>query len=153
MFTGNKVGIGTTQPERDLHVNGDLAVNEKIYNGEDSTTKVTIGVDSVFVDIENWEYIKMRKKLPGREVLIIDSSVFVRKPWFAPPFVGLNTKNPTRLLDVNGELALLGPIVYREKPSNQFILGNSISRIKLGGDSLFTIRRASATSKLSLIHI
>jgi len=159
VVSGSKVGIGTTTPDYELHVAGDIGVDHYIRHNGDGNTHINFTDDKIVLKAGNKAMVTMEEKGSApHEITLNDGGNnidFVVKgngsnagnPLFACDAstgrVGINgVGSPAYELDVAGDIGL-SEFIYHKGDEDTFIkFGDNAITLKAGGKSMF---KASAS--------
>jgi len=161
---GGNVGIGRTNPQQLLEVNGNVGLGHR-WDGGGTTTDVNIGklatngtynAGSCYINFKDSTADGVNK---GTSIIFntheFAQTTAERIRIAANGNVGIGTSNPTTKLDVNGSIKINGGIIYNNRITNrisdylwkgrELILDNLKVRIPTGGNASLQIATVSGS--------
>ena len=121
VVSGSKVGIGTTTPDYELHVAGDIGVDQYIRHNGDSNTNINFTDDKINLKAGNLSMITMEEKSSAPHEVRINNGGnnidFVVEDNSGNAYftadastskIGIGTDTPSHKLDVDGDIRVRG---------------------------------------------
>ena len=125
-YTGGNVGINTTSPQANLHVEG----------GTFLSSDVEVGQANLFVDTQSSRV--------GVGTTTPDATLHVEGNVYASSNIGIGTKIPQYTLDVHGT-ANVGALTANTISGDGYLLSNILASAVVGGVGLWTINESDNT--------